>query len=143
MKRCDVPLRSVPDLVATCIVLYNLCITMNDGFNENWISEAEEQLQRKIEIGALKEWQELRCKRASIYEVKNRISYRENSEFTDDIDDGEVEAFLVKENEKAVDLLREAIIMHEILAKSLWHSKLQNQSTLEFSYSSSDCMEDD
>jgi hypothetical protein len=55
MKRCDVPLRSVPDLVATCIVLHNLCITMNDGVNENWISEAEEQLQRRIEIGALKE----------------------------------------------------------------------------------------
>ena len=143
MKRCDVPLRSVPDLVATCIVLHNLCITMNDGFNENWISKAEEQLQRKIKIGALKEGQELRCERASIHEVKNRISYRENSEITDDIDDGEVEAFIVKENEKAVDLLREATRMHEILAKSLWHSKLQNQSTLEFSDSSSDCMEYD
>ena len=34
MKKCDVPLRSVPDLVATCIVLQNLCIIMNDGFNE-------------------------------------------------------------------------------------------------------------
>jgi hypothetical protein len=112
-------LRSVPDLVATCIVLHNLCITMNDGFNENWISEAEEQLQRKIEIGALKEGQELRCERASIHEVKNRISYRENSEFTDDIDDGEVEAFLMKKNEKVVDLLREATKMHEIMAKSL------------------------
>ena len=92
---------------------------MNDGFNENWISKADEQLQRKIEIGALKEGQELRCERASIYEVKNKISYRENSEFSDDIDDGEVEAFLVKENEKAVDLLREATIMHEISAKNL------------------------
>jgi len=116
---------------------------MNDGFNENSISKAKEQLQKKIEIGALKKGQELRCERASIHEVKNRISYRENSEFTDDIDDGEVEAFLVKENEKAVDLLREATRMHEILVKSLWHSKLQNQSTLEFSDSSFDCMEDD
>ena len=35
MKRCDVLLRSVPDLVVTCIVLHNLCITMNDGVNEN------------------------------------------------------------------------------------------------------------
>jgi hypothetical protein len=47
MKRCDVPLRTVSDLVATCIVLYNLCITMNDGFNENWISKAEEQITKK------------------------------------------------------------------------------------------------
>ena len=77
MKKCDVPLRSVPDLVATCIVLHNLCITMNDGLNVNRISEAEEQLQRKTEIAALKEGQKLRCERASIHEVKNRISYRE------------------------------------------------------------------
>jgi hypothetical protein len=138
-----VSLRSVPDLVATCIVLHNLCITMNDGFNENWISEAEEQLQRRIEIGALKELQELRCKKASIHEVKNRISYRENSELTNDIDDGEVETFVVMKNEKAVDLLREATRMYKILAKNLWYSKLQNQSTLEFSDSSSDCIEDD
>ena len=117
MKRCDVLLRSVPDLVATCIVLHNLCISMNNGFNENWI--LEEQLQRRIEIGALKEGQELRCERVSIHEVKNRISYRKNLEFTDDINDEEVETFLVKENEKAVDLLREATRMHEILAKSL------------------------
>ena len=69
MKRCDVPLRSVTDLIATCIILHNLCITMNDGFNENWILEADEQLQRKIKITTLKERQELRCERASIYEV--------------------------------------------------------------------------
>ena len=68
---------------------------MNDGFNENWILEADEQLQRKIKITTLKERQELRCERASIYEVWNIISNEENSEFTDDIDDGEVEAFLV------------------------------------------------
>ena len=42
---------------------------MNDGFNENWILEADEQLQRKIKITTLKERQELRCERASIYEV--------------------------------------------------------------------------
>ena len=76
MKRCDMPLRSVSDLVARCIVLHNLCITMNDGFNENWISEAEEQLQRGIEIGALKEGQELHCERASIHAVINRIFYK-------------------------------------------------------------------
>jgi hypothetical protein len=49
----------------------------------------------------------------------------------------------VKENEKAVDLLHEATRMHKIMVKNLWHSKLQNQSTLEFFDSGSDCMEDD
>ena len=38
----------------------------------------------------------------------------------------------MKENEKAVDLLREATTIHENLEKSLWYSKLQNQLTLEF-----------
>ena len=142
MKGCDVSLRSVPDLVATCNVLYNLYIRMNDGFNKNWILEAEGQLQIIIEIGTLKEGQELRCERASIHEVKSRIPYRKNSKFTDNIDDEEVQASLVKKNEKTINLLREATRMHEILAKTLWHYKLQNQSTLEFYDSSYDCLED-
>ena len=67
----------------------------------------------------MKEEQELLCERASIHEVKNIIFYRKYSEFTNDIDDGEVEAFTVKKNEKAVDLVREATRMHEIMANSL------------------------
>jgi hypothetical protein len=44
MKRCDIPLRMVPDIVCTCIVLYNLCITMKDSFDKTWIDEAKSEL---------------------------------------------------------------------------------------------------
>ena len=35
MKRCDVPLKMVLNIVSICIVLHNLCITMKDGFKIN------------------------------------------------------------------------------------------------------------
>ena len=46
MKRCDVPLKMVRDIFSTCIVMHNLCITMKDGFNMNWITKAKEQPQK-------------------------------------------------------------------------------------------------
>ena len=38
--------------------------------------------------------------------------------------------FLLKENEKANDLLREATVMHELMAESLWQYKLRQKSTI-------------
>lgn len=73
-ERYEVSLRSTPDFVAMCIFLHNFFIKMNDDFNENWISKAEEQLQRKIEIGVLNNWQELRCESASIFEDNKMLS---------------------------------------------------------------------
>ena len=47
MKRCDVPLKMVLDIVSICIVLHNLCIIMKHGFNVNSIMKAKEQLSKK------------------------------------------------------------------------------------------------
>ena len=33
LKMCDVPLRMVPDIVSTCNVMHNLCITMKNRFD--------------------------------------------------------------------------------------------------------------
>jgi hypothetical protein len=44
MKRSAISLRMVPDLVCTCIILHNLCITMKDSFDKTWIDEAESEL---------------------------------------------------------------------------------------------------
>ena len=142
MRRCDVPLRMIPDIVSTCIVMHNLCITMKDGFDVDWITEAEEQLQKRIDSGDLRERQELRCERASIQEVKNRILNRDDFMATNEANDEEIEAFLLKENERAEDLLREATTMHKVLAKSLWYYKIRKESNLVFSDSSSDSIEE-
>ncbi len=137
MKRCDIPLRMVPDVVCTCIVLHNLCITMKDAFDKTWIDEAESELAQKIANGEAREGSEVRGARAAIEEVRSRIQYRQNS-VVEDVVDEETEAFLIAENEKDTDLLREATNMHEVLATSLWEAKLREYNPSGYSDTDSD-----
>ena len=53
MKRMDCPLKSVPDMVAACIVLHNICILSKDKFDREWIQIGEEDLERIITDGEL------------------------------------------------------------------------------------------
>ena len=46
IKRCEVPLRNMPDIVATCVVLDNLCIVNKEGIEDDWIVEAENKLSK-------------------------------------------------------------------------------------------------
>jgi hypothetical protein len=124
MKRCDIPLRMVPDVVCTCIVLHNLCITMKDFFDKTWIDEVESELAQKIANGEAREGSEVCGARAAIEEVTNRIQYRQNL-VVEDVVDEENEAFFIAENEKNTDLLQEATNMHEVLVTSLWEAKLR------------------
>jgi hypothetical protein len=50
----------------------------------------------------------------------------------------EVEFFLIKQDEKDIDLLREATMAHESIAKALWEYNLSKESIIQFSDSSSD-----
>ena len=34
--------------------MHNLCITIKDGFNVNWITKAKEQLQKRIDSSDLR-----------------------------------------------------------------------------------------
>ena len=45
MKRPEVHLKNMPDIVAACIVLHNICIVNNEGIEEDWIIEAKSKLQ--------------------------------------------------------------------------------------------------
>jgi hypothetical protein len=125
MKRCEVSLRSIPDIVATCIVLHNLCIVNNEGIEEDWIVEAKNKLSRRIDEGEIHEGSELREERAGIVEVKRRMLAIEDAPIANEINDEETEIFLLKENEKADDLLRKALMMYKLLAESLWQYKLR------------------
>lgn len=141
-KRADVPLRSVADIVSTCIVLHNLCIITKDKFDATWIDEAEVELKKRIEEGAVKGGSVLCGQRASIEEVKSRIlkSDVRNSIANFEIEevDAEVEAFLIRQDEKDADLLREATIAHESIAKTLWAYNLNKEATIQYSESSRD-----
>ena len=72
-KKIDVPLRSMADIVSTCIILYNLCIITKDKFDAIWIEEAEVELYKRVEEIMVKGKQVLRGEKTSIDEVKARI----------------------------------------------------------------------
>lgn len=118
MKRTNVLLQIMDDIVSTCMVLQNICTFGKDGFDRRWIEEGEIFLQRQAKERALTEGQELKGERATILEVRAKIYHGKN------VTQGEecyrnIEVFFIKENEKNEDLLHEAIRMHETIAKSL------------------------
>jgi len=117
----------MPDIVAACIVLHNICIVNNEGIEEDWIIEAESKLPRRIIEGDVREDSELRGKKAGIAEVRRMILAREDVPIADEENDAETYSFLLRKNEKANDLLREAIAMHETLAENLWQYKLRKK----------------
>jgi len=129
-KRADVPLRSIADIVSTCIVLHNLCIITK--FYAIWIDEAKVELKRWIEDGMVKGGQVLRGQRASIDEVKLRILKSDEKIITQNFEikevDVEEEAFLIKQDEKDADLLKETTLAHESITKTLWKYNLAKES---------------
>ena len=141
-KIADVPLRSMADIVSTCIVLHNLCIITNDKFDAIWIEKAAVELHKRVEEGTVKGGQVLQGEQTSIDEVKTRIlksgTTRTFQNFEQEEIDAEEEVFLIKQNEKDADLLRESTIAHESIAKTLWQYNLSKDSTIQFSESSSD-----
>ena len=74
--------------------------------------------------------------------MKNEILNRDDFIGANEVNGREVEAFLLKENERTKDLLPEVRKMHEVLAKSFRRSKIRKESNVEFSYTSSDFMEE-
>jgi hypothetical protein len=48
MKRFDIPLYMVPDVVCTCIVLHNLCITMKNSFDKTGLMKQRMNWPRKL-----------------------------------------------------------------------------------------------
>jgi hypothetical protein len=55
MKQSEIPLKNMPDIVATCIILHNLCIMNNEGIEEKWIIEAKNILATRVIEGELQE----------------------------------------------------------------------------------------
>jgi hypothetical protein len=105
-------------------------------------------LKKRVDDGTVKGGQVLQGERASIDEVKARILKsdvrRTIQNYEIEEADAEVEAFLIKQNEKDVDLLREATTAHESMAKALWKYHLSKEFTIQFlesSTSDSDAME--
>ena len=51
LKRMDVHLKNVPDMVSTCLVLHNMCIIFGDTFwREEWMREAADEVHNGLAI---------------------------------------------------------------------------------------------
>ena len=51
LKRVDVHLKNVPDLVLTCLMLHNMCIIFGDEFwRQEWMQEATEEVHNGLAI---------------------------------------------------------------------------------------------
>ena len=48
MKRIDISLQHMADVVVTCIILHNMCIIENNKFDIEWIEETKRELNRRI-----------------------------------------------------------------------------------------------
>ena len=130
MKRHEVPLWNMPDIVAACIILHNICIVNYEGIEEYWIIKAESKLTRRIIEVEVRENSELREEIAGITKVRRKILAREDVPIVDKENDAGTYLFLLRENKKANDLLRKATAMHETLAESLWQYKLRKKSSI-------------
>ena len=89
MKRCEVHLWNMPDIIATCVVLHKLCIMNKEGIEEDWIMEAENKLSRKISEEKIREGSELWGESARIVEVKRKMLATENASIADEVNDEE------------------------------------------------------
>ena len=70
MRRANIPLRHIADVIATCIILHNMCTIGNDKFDIEWIEKVERELNRCINSKLLRKWQEIRVELAAIDEIK-------------------------------------------------------------------------
>jgi hypothetical protein len=131
MRRADILLRYMTDVVCTCIILYNMYTIGKDKFDMEWIEKAEKELGRRIDSRILREGQEIRVELAALGEVRNVNNIKNSERRAEDVDK-DTEIFLIKENEKDEDLLLEATNMHIIMAKSLWQIKLQKYTNVVF-----------
>ena len=51
MKRMDVHLKNIPDLVSTCLVMHNMCIIFGDSFwRDEWMREATDEVHNGLAI---------------------------------------------------------------------------------------------
>ena len=55
MRKTDIPLRHMIDIVAICIILHNMCTIGNDTFDMEWIEETERKLNKHIDNKFLRE----------------------------------------------------------------------------------------
>lgn len=63
MKRSEVLLKNIPDIITTCIILHNLYIINNKGFEDERFGESSNKLDRRVSEGKIRNDNELQGER--------------------------------------------------------------------------------
>ena len=96
LKRIDMPLQNVLDIVTASLCLHNLCILENDDFDMDWARSVEEELQKEA-IMALSRMHE----RDRFMSLES--SLKEMKELQNQHSKGEETTFLEPEEEEEMD----------------------------------------
>jgi len=88
LKRIDMPLWNIPDIVTACLCLHNLCITHGEEFDFDWAKAAEEDMKktRAESFADLRNADRFYALEASILEMKNIQKQVVQVEFNDPLE---------------------------------------------------------
>ena len=145
LKRIDMPLQNVPDIVTASLCLHNLCILENDDFDMDWAKSVEEELQRKtnMALGRIHERDRFMSLESSLKEMKelqNQHSRSKETTFIEPEEEEEMDNEIDFEGgetnkerqEKIKNVLADCISMYELLAKSFYKVDLDKKSNIQF-----------
>jgi hypothetical protein len=146
LKRIDMPLENIGDIVTACICLHNLCIIHGDIFNEKWAKKVEKEMLdlSKQHLGRLRQIDTFRIATEAIKQMK-MVHLNEQDALRYAVYDGidleavqgegigeeSTESRLEKE-EKVKKLLHEATSQHEKMATSFYKAHLQTSRNVIF-----------
>jgi hypothetical protein len=143
LKKIDMPLCSIPDMVTACLCLHNLCLIHGDEFDLNWARSAEEELKKASQesFGDFRDVDLFHVLQSGISEMKNIQREVVQIEFND-IGTSEMDmAVEVEENgdetrgdreERSKILLKEATEFHLMLADIYYKEQLKRKATVVF-----------
>ena len=148
LKRIDMPLSNVPDIVTASLCLHNLCILENDEFCMDWAKDAERELQAEanISLGNMQQTDMFHALESSLREMRELQRGNPQAEDTQFIEPGEEEEMDNEDNEdnvaseetkkerqeKMKEILADSTRIHLLLAKSYYKNHLARNSNIRF-----------
>ena len=137
LKRINMPLRTIPNIVTACLCLHNLCIIHGDEFDLNWAKCAEEDMKRtSLEtFGDLINIDTFHVLEADIAEMKKLQNGKVQVEFNDHVENDTSNLDIVQFKKKVVEtrvdrkekiknMLKDATQVHLMLARNYYMEQL-------------------
>jgi len=143
LKKIDMPLRNIPDMVTACLCLHNLCVIHADEFDMNWAKSVEEDL-KKTSLQYFCDFRDMDMfyvLESGISEMRNIQREIVQIEFND-IDTNEMDiVFELEKNvvetrgdrdERTKNILKEATEFHLMLVNIYYKEQLKRKAKVVF-----------